>query len=258
MSKHLFIKAVKLCLSFSYFVFSGKYYDQEVGSPMGSPFSTPICDLAMEVILEMIKNLLPFDIPFMFKYVDDILLCCPGNLKEETLEIFNSINSNVQFTMEAEVNNRLPYLDLQIIRNSDGSIDTDFYMKPTASGRILNFNSNHSMRLKVNTATGLIKRVFGLSSIKSDEEKSKKVATILRRNSYPKGMVNKLINEYKHKSSINVNPEENANAIAPASVPYIRGLSEPICRKIRELSGGKTLGISSNRSMARIFSKLKD
>jgi hypothetical protein len=131
------------------------------------------------------------------------------------------------------------------------------YMKPTASGRIFNFNSNHSMRLKVNTATGLIKRVFGLSPIKSDEEKSTKVATILRRNSYPKGMVNKLINEYKHKSSINVNPEENANAIAPASVPYIR-LSEPICRKITELSGGKTLGISSNRSMARIFSKLKD
>jgi hypothetical protein len=75
----------------------------------------PICDLAMKVILEMIKNLLPFDIPFMFKYVDDILLCCPGNLKEEILEIFNSIN-----------NNRLPYLDLQIIRNSDGSIDTGF------------------------------------------------------------------------------------------------------------------------------------
>jgi hypothetical protein len=154
MSKELFIRAVRTCLGFSYFVFQGRYFDQITGSPMGSPFSTPICDLAMEVILEIVTDLLPFDVPFLVKYVDDLLLCCPENLLEETLEIFNAINRSVQFTMEVEVGNKLPYLDLLLIRNQDGTIATDFFRKPTASGRILNYNSNHSMRLKINTAAG--------------------------------------------------------------------------------------------------------
>ncbi len=242
-------------MSFSYFVFQGRFYDQEVGSPMGSPFSTPICDLAMEVILTLVMGLLPFDVPFIVKYVDDILLCCPENLQEETLEIFNSINGNVQFTMEVEKERKLPYLDLLLIRNQDGTIGTDFYMKPTASGRILNYNSYHSMRLKINTATGLIKRVFSLSSVKTEEEKSTQITSVLRKNGYPKSIIKKLINEYKHKSS-NPVTEKVEKPIAPASIQYIRGLSEAICRKINELSGGKTIGISCNRS--RAFSKMKD
>jgi hypothetical protein len=149
----------------------------------------------MEVILTIIKDLLPFEVPFIVKYVDDILLCCPENLQEETLEIFNCINRNVHFTMEVEVEQKLPYLDLLLIRNSNGAIDTDFYMKPTASGRILNYNSNHSMRLKINTAT--IRRVFNLSSVKTDEEKSLQIISILKKNGFPKSVIRKLINEYK-------------------------------------------------------------
>jgi hypothetical protein len=44
--------------------------------------------------------------------------------------------------MEVEVGNKLPYLDLLLIRNNDGTISTDFFRKPSASGRILNYNSN--------------------------------------------------------------------------------------------------------------------
>jgi hypothetical protein len=210
---------------------------------------------AMEVILSLVMGLLPFDVPFMVKYVDDILLCCPGNLKEETLEIFNSINRNVQFTMEVEVERKLPYLDLLLIRNPDGTIDTDFYMKPTASGRILNYNSYHSMRLKINTAIGLIRRIFSLSSVRTEEEKSAQITSALRKNGYPKSIIKKLINEYKNKTS-NPSTERKEKSVAPASIPYIRGLTEPICRKIAELNGGKTIGVSCSRSKA--FSKMKD
>ncbi len=119
---------------------------------MGGPASSPLCDLAMEVILEMIMDLLPFDVPFMVKYVDDILLCCPENLTSETLEIFNSVNNHVKFTMEVESENKIPYLDQLLVRQDNGSIETEFFMKPQSSGRILNFHSHHSMKLKINTA----------------------------------------------------------------------------------------------------------
>jgi hypothetical protein len=71
MSKEMFIKAVEVCLNYSYFVFQGRLYLQISGTPMGGPASSPLCDLAMEVILEMVMDLLPFDVPFIIKYVDD-------------------------------------------------------------------------------------------------------------------------------------------------------------------------------------------
>lgn len=256
--KELFVKAVSVCLNHSYFVYQGRYFSQKSGTPMGAPISTAICDLAMEVILERISDLMPFDIPFMMKYVDDILLCCPRSLKDETLEIFNCINSDVQFTIETEKDRKLAYLDHELTRNEDGSIDTEFYMKPNSSGRIINFHSNHSMRLKINTAVGLIRRVFGFSSNKSDSEKSARVMSLLRKNCYPKSIVNKLINEYKNSRNRPPAERDKERKIAPASVPYIRGLTDAIRRKISTLSGGKTIGVASNKTASRVFSKLKD
>lgn len=41
----------------------------------------------------------------------------------EVLNLINSICDNIQFTMEAETNGVLNYLDLQIIRNSSNGIE---------------------------------------------------------------------------------------------------------------------------------------
>jgi hypothetical protein len=155
-------------------------------------------------------ELLPFDLPFLFIYVDDVLTAIPENLVEETLEMFNAINPKIQFTIETEKDGSIPYLDLKLIHNDDGTISTEFYQKPSSSGRILNYQSNHPTSLKINTAIGLIKRVYTFSTAKNENEKFNIVYQILRDNCYPKKLVNRLINEYKRKPPL---PPENQQIV---------------------------------------------
>jgi len=57
-------------------------------------------------------------------YVDDTFIIWPHG--RETLETFkqhlNSLSPSIKFTMEVEINKSLPFLDILITRNDDGSI----------------------------------------------------------------------------------------------------------------------------------------
>jgi hypothetical protein len=258
MDLETFKEAVKLCLEDSYFVYNGIFYYQICGSPMGAPISSALANLAMEVILERITNLLPFDIPFMYIFVDDILTAIPEGIVGETLEIFNLINPKIQFTIELENDRKIPFLDLKIARNSEGSITTEFYQKPCASGRILKYYSNHATSLKVNTAIGLIKRIFTFKTNKSDKEKKRTVLNILRCNKFPRNLINKLICEHKNKSLITpltsgTPPQETGKTETP--IRFIRGL---ICRKIKSFADHLLISAPHERSLGCFFTKLKD
>ncbi|KAI4476348.1 hypothetical protein M0804_013663 [Polistes exclamans] len=58
--------------------------------------------------------------------------------------------------MEEENNGTLFFLDINIIRNKDGSIVTNWYVKPTSSGRCINYNSNHLMSQKIGVIKGVL------------------------------------------------------------------------------------------------------
>ncbi len=260
-----FKEAVKLCLENSYFVYNGVAYYQISGSPMGSPISSALANLAMEVMLERITNLLPFDLPFLFIFVDDILTAIPENIPDETLEMFNAVNPKIQFTMELEHHGQIPYLDLKLTRENDGKISTEFYQKPCASGRILNFYSNHSTALKINTAIGLIKRIYTFSSDKTENEKRQIAMDLLRKNKFPKVLTHKLICEYKNKElSPTSHPETTPTTTATpersitTAIRYVRGLTENICRKIRAYNQSLMISTPPERSLKCFFTKQKD
>lgn len=78
---------------------------------------------------------------------------------------FNSFHRRLQFTYEKEVDGKIPFLDMLIIKE-DGILKTKWYSKPMASGRVLNYKSNHVNSMKVNVAFGFVKRVLELSFVK--------------------------------------------------------------------------------------------
>jgi hypothetical protein len=53
----------------------------------------------------------------------------------ETLQILNSYHSKIQFTKENQVNNKISFLDLQLIIENDNII-TDYYRKPTIDSNL--------------------------------------------------------------------------------------------------------------------------
>ncbi|KAI4476864.1 hypothetical protein M0804_013191 [Polistes exclamans] len=68
-------------------------------------------------------------------YVDDVITAIPKDRMDQTLKTFNSVNNRIQFTMKVENNGTLPFLDMNIIRNEDGVIVKNWYVKPTSSCR---------------------------------------------------------------------------------------------------------------------------
>ena len=63
------------------------------------------------------------------------------------LDHLNTYDKNLQFTLEAEIENKLPFLDVLIICNAD-KLDFTIYRKPNQNNRYLHFNSNHPHKLK--------------------------------------------------------------------------------------------------------------
>lgn len=117
-------------------------YKQIDGLPMGLPLSPILADLVMEYVLDQAIAKLSFELK---EYVDDLFLIIPSTLIEYARDIFNSFHHKIQFTIVEETNRVLPFLDVLLIHEKDHSIDFDWYSKPTASGRILNFFSNHPL-----------------------------------------------------------------------------------------------------------------
>ena len=70
---------------------------------------------------------------------------------------------SIRFTIEREINNILPFLDVKVTRLNDKLL-TEVYRKPTHSNRYLNFKSHHSLQNKKSVIRTLINRAFSHSS----------------------------------------------------------------------------------------------
>ena len=64
--------------------------------------------------------------------------------------------------MEKEKNGQLPYLDTFLIR-TDNTVKLDWYQKPMASRRTIDFLSKHPKNIIYNTASNFINRVLQIS-----------------------------------------------------------------------------------------------
>lgn len=163
---------------------------------MGSSLSPSIADLVIDVLFDCVVGKLMFKLPFFKKYVDNLMITAiPHNMVEHTLDVFNSYNGKIQFTIEIEDNGTIPFLDMKLLRNPvDGSINTEWYMKPILSGRFLNFYSYQNINQKINTASGFINRVLTLTS-NVNNNTFNTIRTLLKRNNYPTSLVSRLINK---------------------------------------------------------------
>ena len=59
----------------------------------------------------------------------------------QLLENMNSLHSNIKFTVEYEKDECIPFLDVLLIRISDGSISRSIFRKATFTGQYLHFDS---------------------------------------------------------------------------------------------------------------------
>ncbi|XP_075167963.1 uncharacterized protein LOC142240139 [Haematobia irritans] len=138
--KNLFFKILRFCIIDNrYFRYKTSFYQQRKGLPMGSSASPIVADIVMEELLDR----------------------CMANC-----DIRPKILTNIKFTLEYEKCRQIPYLDILIIRDGN-KIKTDWYQKPTSSGRLCNGNEKDVCD-KVYVGTTKNKLKTRLSGHKSD------------------------------------------------------------------------------------------
>ena len=149
------MNALDLCLNNTYLCFCKKFYRQIFGVAMGSPISVIVANLVMESIEN--KMLKDFASPprIWLRYIDDTFVVLKKTEVVSFYKFINNIEESIKFTVEQEVDNAIPFLDVLIIRNN-GQLTTKAYRKPTHTTRYLNFNSCHNFSQKV----GLVKTLL--------------------------------------------------------------------------------------------------
>lgn len=177
------------------------------------------------------------------------------------MDLLNAFHRNIQFTVENEENGKLPYLDLLIIRTGTGKIIHDWYRKPTASGKILSFLSEHPTRQKINTALNLVRRALSLSDPSFHKKNLEVVSAILIDNAFPKHIVNRVI---KKGRALHINPRvdhpnvSNLEERRNKKMTFVNGLSQKITRVIKEKVDAIQIAYATARPLKHsVFSRVK-
>ncbi|KAK5648069.1 hypothetical protein RI129_002961 [Pyrocoelia pectoralis] len=219
----------------------------------------------MDFIIDQVKRLLPFQFSFIFKYVDDIICGLPANQVDNALITFNSIHYKLQFTVEREDNNGVPFLDTKLIRTSDNKIFIDWYTKPTHSGRYINFNSNHIMRQKVNTLKGMKNRVLKISHVTFQQKNLKRLSTMFITNNFPRSLVNNILFNnncnlyYRHiQLATTIATQQPAAVSTPrySRLPYIPDITHQLTNILRHAD--TKFAFYNPSPLNQLFTKLKD
>ena len=141
------------------------------------------------------------------RYVDDTDIVWPherSNL-DQFLEHLNSQNNNINFTMEIEEKISLPFLDVLVSRNEDGSISHQVFRKRTHTYRYLHANSCHFPSQKVGVINTLLTRALRISDKEHIKEEIDHLEKKIEENGYNGKQFRKIVasaNKQKKKKTI--------------------------------------------------------
>ena len=222
-------------------------YDQIDGVAMGSPLAPVLANLFMGFYeSKWIQNYqLSNSVLFYRRYVDDIF--CIFDDEDKAIKFFNYLNlqhPNIKFTLEKEINNSLSFLDVKINKLMDNSCITSIHRKKTYTGLLTNFNSFTSLSYKVGLIRTLIDRAFKINNSKDGFEKDvTDIKTILKRNTFPSYLIDKVTQSYLDKTTQNSNANLNQKPQSTNNsetryfkLPFIGKFSSFAQKKVRQLS----------------------
>ena len=167
------------------------------------------------------------------RYVDDTFAILHEYVIENFFNFLNSQNSHIQFTKELETEGRLAFLDVEILLQDDGSINTKVFRKPTHTDQYLHWESAHHLDHKRSVVRTLLNRARShITEPAAQEEEIGHIKKVLKANGY-----RDWIFETPNQSDKNLRKErkDQLNTPTPSiGLPYIKGLSEELQRIFKD------------------------
>ena len=149
----------------------------------------------------------------------------------------NSMDPAIQFTTEEQKQDgSMPFLDILVTPQEDGSLTTRVYRKPTHTEQYLQWDSHHNLASKYSVINTLIHRAKAVwSSSQLLKEELKHVEEVLTQCKYPRWAFQKILREQENKKKKkrkerNITTQKRCHIV----VPYTKGLCESyksICSK---------------------------
>ena len=129
-----------LCTKNVHFTYDNKVYQQNDGVDMGSPLGPVLSGIFMMELENSLISTLNESMILWRRFVDNTIILVKNDSITYVLDQLNSFHEQIQFTYEVEHDNKLPFLDFLLIKNTN-KIDTTVYRKPTNTDVYLNWNT---------------------------------------------------------------------------------------------------------------------
>ena len=176
--------------------FNGKYYLQTGGFAMGNTLAVLLSNIFMVVKVEALFDEKGIHPKLYKRYVDDLFMLTRSSEEADLyFTILKSLHPSINFTMEKEMNGRLAFLDILIIREN-GKFKTEIYRKPTDTGLMLNYLAVAPQLFKRNLVIGEAIRVTKRCSEFYDKNRAlMALRERLKKNQYPDRFVDRCFRE---------------------------------------------------------------
>ena len=247
---------LNLAVKHQLFQFDGNLYEQFDGVAMGSPLgpllaNTFMCSLEERLVKQKQMS------PFYRRFVDDTV-----TKESSVLSTLNNCHPSPQFTMEIEVEGKLPSLGAELIRKDD-RLETKVYIKPTNTGLLLHFDSNVDMNYKKALVVTMLNRAFRLSSTwKYFTEERERLREVFLRLRYPPCLLDSIFSRFINKKyqttteSAPVN-REGKESVLRLLVPFKSQKSAKVLRRqlnsLCNLVGTRIQPVFSSKKIAEEF-----
>ena len=137
----------------------------------------------------------------------------------------NEIRPTIKFTMELEKDGSLPFLDTNLTRREDRTLNVTVFRKRTHTDRYLHFNSHHPASAKRAAIRSLFDRTRNITLWKEDLRKEEHLTITFRQNGYPLPFIRAISSSMQKPSAP---PEEELDE-EPDDEESQNG-SNPICK----------------------------
>ena len=192
---------------------------------MGSPLGPVLANIFMCHIEEIIFNQCSpaFRPVYYRRYVDDTFILFQTRVAAEMfLEFANNLHPNIDFTIEHESDNCLPFLDILITR-SNQYFSTSVFRKQTYTGLGSNFYSSCFFNFKLNSIFTLLHRAFSVcSDWLSFHNEVEFLRKYFQNNCYPKFVFDKYLKKFLNNKFQPIFPVPTVPKLDfYASLPYV-------------------------------------
>ena len=189
----------------NYFSFEDKVYRQIDGVSMGGPLSCAMANIFMAHHESVWLRECPagFKPLYYGRYVDDIFaIFADSSHAKNFFEYLNGKHEAIKFTWEHEINQTLPFLDINVHRHG-GSFETSLYRKKTFTGLSTNFDSYIPQKYKTNLLDILLFRAKMIcSSAVALSNEYNFIRNYLFENNFPLKLLEGRINNFKQNLDI--------------------------------------------------------